>query len=485
MRKRGFFIIGEKMCDTKGKKRAFISISSDEDESESKYHDDDDDYDECYEDINASTSCDEQDVSDSDDDCNAGDDVDDVDKEEAICNKVIRLLTEGSQLQELNLTECKTYLRKLKLRLSGTKAECINRIKEYWRLKDGNGEALYPRSSFNINCTGDVCKGDIVLFTQKVYQKFDKRKRSGNILGKRTIAGRITKESYGAAKQQHTFTIEVFWSKGIKKLAPLFPLLVKGRNLYRMRTYRQCWKNESERLVVLAEKHKRGAAAREVRARKKMKKSFTTAGKKEPGPGEGGSRLKPFSHQLSQSRSIEADKARGIRQHKYTQVKNVGANDHRKNSTVRRHKSNQITQSRRCESDRRHHDITHKNEVRVPPYQSSSTSSQSYTTSSGDYYHSRSEFERQRAHLSYPFERRTHSTRLPHSRPYVYDHSLRSPHSGRPYMDDHSLRSPHSGRPYVDDHIFSAVEHQRNNNISYPHFAYTNPIYDRGARNFS
>ncbi|XP_028070810.1 splicing factor YJU2-like isoform X1 [Camellia sinensis] len=64
------------------------------------------------------------------------------------------------------------------------------------RIKDGNAETLYPRSSFAINCTGDVCKGDVVLFTQKVYKKF----------GKRTIAGRVVKESYGAAKQQHTFT---------------------------------------------------------------------------------------------------------------------------------------------------------------------------------------------------------------------------------------------------------------------------------------
>ncbi|CAL5350305.1 unnamed protein product [Camellia sinensis] len=62
-------------------------------------------------------------------------------------------------------------------------------------IKDGNAETLYPRSSFAINCTGDVCKGDVVLFTQKVYKKF----------GKRTIAGRVVKESYGAAKQQHTF----------------------------------------------------------------------------------------------------------------------------------------------------------------------------------------------------------------------------------------------------------------------------------------
>lgn len=162
----------------------------------------------------------------------------------------------------------------------------------------------------------------------------------------------------------------------------------------------------------------------------------------------GGNCLKPFNHQLSQtSRSIEADKARGIHQHQNTQVKNVRANDHHKNSTVRQHKPNQSTQSRKFESDRRQHNRTHNNEVGVPTYQS-------YTTSSQDYYHTRSEFERQRAHLSYPFER-THTTRLPHS------------------------------RPYVDDHTFTAMEHRRFNNVTYPHYAYTNPIHDPGARSFS
>ncbi|THG11987.1 hypothetical protein TEA_018212 [Camellia sinensis var. sinensis] len=74
------------------------------------------------------------------------------------------------------------------------------RVKKNWLwIKDGNAETLYPRSSFAINCIGkgDVCKGDVVLFTQKVYK---------NRFGKRTIAGRVVKESYGAANQQHTFT---------------------------------------------------------------------------------------------------------------------------------------------------------------------------------------------------------------------------------------------------------------------------------------
>ena len=33
--------------------------------------------------------------------------------------------------------------------------------------------------------------------------------------------------------------VEVMWSSGVKKLSPLFPLLVKGRNLYKLKTYRQ------------------------------------------------------------------------------------------------------------------------------------------------------------------------------------------------------------------------------------------------------
>ncbi|KAF6162585.1 hypothetical protein GIB67_003131 [Kingdonia uniflora] len=172
-------------------------------------------------------------------------------------------------LQVLKIEECKLYLRKHELRLTGTKAVCIQRIQEHWRIKDGNGEKLYPRSSFRINCTGDVCQGDVVVFTQRVYEKFDEMKRSGNIMGKRTIVGRVVKESYGAAKQQHTFTVEVLWSKGVKRLPPLFPLLVKGRNLYRLRTYRQLWDNEAERSKVLDEKHKRGSEARNFRAMKK------------------------------------------------------------------------------------------------------------------------------------------------------------------------------------------------------------------------
>ncbi|KAJ8479414.1 hypothetical protein OPV22_023141 [Ensete ventricosum] len=210
----------------------------------------------------------EESISNEDDE---GDSVDKRSTDEERCNKVIDLLKRKRSLDTLKLEDCKSYLRKHGLRLSGTRSTCIKRILEHYRLKDGNGEKLYPRSSFVINCTGDVCKGDVVLFRQRVYDKFDKVSRSADIIGKRIISGRVVKESYGAAKQQHTFTVEVLWCKGKRALPPLFPLLVKGRNLYRLKTFRQRWSNELERSKVLAEKHQRGAAARRTRELSKAK----------------------------------------------------------------------------------------------------------------------------------------------------------------------------------------------------------------------
>ncbi|XP_039000002.1 uncharacterized protein LOC120125712 [Hibiscus syriacus] len=191
---------------------------------------------------------------------------DQTENDNSLCNQVIAILNEGGAFESLSLKELKAYLRNLGLLITGTKAVCQQRILEHWRIKDGNAEALYPKSSFLIDCSGDVCKGDVVLFTQKFYKKSDNMtRRHVRLLEKRTIAGRVVKESYGKAKQQHTFTVEVLWSKGTKKFPPLFPLLVKGRNLYKSRTYRQRWCDEAERRNVLSEKHKRGNAARLVK----------------------------------------------------------------------------------------------------------------------------------------------------------------------------------------------------------------------------
>ncbi|EEC82458.1 hypothetical protein OsI_26895 [Oryza sativa Indica Group] len=187
-----------------------------------------------------------------------------VDRGEASCRKIADLLRAGRNLDGIKLVDCKAYLKKNGLSQTGDLATCIERIVLHWRFKDRDPEKIYPRSSFCINCKGDVCRGDTVLFKQKVYEKSGKR--HSKCIGKRIVAGSVIKESYGKEKQQHTFTIQVFWSKGVGKLPPLYLLLVKGRNLYRMMTFRQPWLNEADRLKALDEKHSRGDAARRVRA---------------------------------------------------------------------------------------------------------------------------------------------------------------------------------------------------------------------------
>ncbi|XVE82756.1 hypothetical protein DITRI_Ditri16bG0031300 [Diplodiscus trichospermus] len=266
------------MADLKGKaKRSLISLSSseedDEPETEEEEEEEEDD------DISFSGSSGDETEEEEEEEETEGKNSEDnyrTENDESLCNRVIALLKEGSESESLSLKECKAYLRNHGLRITGTKAVCQQRILEHWRIKDGKGEAFYPISSFFINCTGDVCNGDVILFTQKVYEKFDKVTRCGRLLGRRTIAGRVVKESYGKAKQQHTFTVEVLWSKGRKKLLPLFPLLVKGRNLYKLKTYRQLWDDEAERRNVLAEKHRRGRAARLVKAMKEMRRKWSS-----------------------------------------------------------------------------------------------------------------------------------------------------------------------------------------------------------------
>ncbi|EOX91349.1 SAP domain-containing protein, putative isoform 1 [Theobroma cacao] len=291
------------MADSKKKgKRTFISLSSsseEEDELETEEEEEEEDYDDDHYENNSFSSSsgnetEEEEEEEKEEEGNESDDNGRTENDETLCNRVIDLLKEGGKLESLSLRQCKAYLRNHGLRITGTKAVCQQRILEHWKIKDGNAEALYPRSSFFINCTGDVCKGDVVLFEQKVYEKFNKVTRHGRLLGRRTVAGKVVKESYGKAKQQHTFTelfrplmtlsassmffmqkVEVLWSKGIKKLPSLFPLLVKGRNLYKLKAYRQRWSDEAERRNVLAEKHRRGKAARLVKAMKKSKKKWT------------------------------------------------------------------------------------------------------------------------------------------------------------------------------------------------------------------
>jgi hypothetical protein len=70
------------------------------------------------------------------------------------------------------------------------------------------------------------------------------------------ITGKIVKDSYGAEKQQHTFTLNL--DTGLK-------MLIKGRNLYANGVYRKPWPDESARGAIQYEKHTRGDRARRAR----------------------------------------------------------------------------------------------------------------------------------------------------------------------------------------------------------------------------
>ena len=115
---------------------------------------------------------------------------------------------------------------------------------------------------YTINCTGDVCVGDVVRFTEAVFDGSFRRPRH---VGDRTLTARVVSDSYGSDRQQHTFTLEVLGCEGTQPVAVGSRVRRKGRNVYRNGTWRAAWDNESERGAALNEKHTRGDAARAAR----------------------------------------------------------------------------------------------------------------------------------------------------------------------------------------------------------------------------
>lgn len=103
---------------------------------------------------------------------------------------------------------------------------------------------------YTINCTGDCVTGDEIAY-------FNPGKSNDRQYGK------IVADSYGQAKQQHTFTIEA--ENGDK-------ILIKGRNLYKMGVYRKSWQDESKRTEAIKEKHENGNKARKERQERKETK---------------------------------------------------------------------------------------------------------------------------------------------------------------------------------------------------------------------
>ena len=117
-------------------------------------------------------------------------------------------------------------------------------------------------AEFTIDATGDACVGDEILFSEAV---FSGSYRNAKYLGDRRIAARIVKDSYGADRQQHTFSLVVIASDGVEPLAGGATTRRKGRNVYRNRTMRKRWTDEASRKAALDDKHARGSAARSAR----------------------------------------------------------------------------------------------------------------------------------------------------------------------------------------------------------------------------
>lgn len=121
-------------------------------------------------------------------------------------------------------------------------------------------------SAFEYDCTGDVCRGDTILFSEAVFGGGHRRPKH---LGERRIVARVIGDSYGAQRQQHTFTLEVLASEGVQPLDAGTRTTRKGRNVYRNECRRMPWADESARREALNEKHARGDASRAERAERR------------------------------------------------------------------------------------------------------------------------------------------------------------------------------------------------------------------------
>ena len=106
---------------------------------------------------------------------------------------------------------------------------------------------------YNIEATGDCVIGDRVCFERAT---FSGSYRRPVFSGVERVKGTIVRDSYGADKQQHTFTLRLDDGR---------ETLIKGRNLYKNGVWRKPWDDPAERGKAQDEKHARGDAARKAR----------------------------------------------------------------------------------------------------------------------------------------------------------------------------------------------------------------------------
>lgn len=110
--------------------------------------------------------------------------------------------------------------------------------------------------------TDDVVTGDMICWTETVFEGSYRRAKP---VGERKITAIVKRDSYGAAKQQHTFTLEVVECSGRDPIEVGARIWRKGRVIYRNGVERCLWWNETNRIIAADEKHARGDEAREQR----------------------------------------------------------------------------------------------------------------------------------------------------------------------------------------------------------------------------
>jgi len=105
----------------------------------------------------------------------------------------------------------------------------------------------------------DLTKGTRIRFTEPVFEGSYKKPR---FVGNRTIEGTILKDSYGAKRGQHTFTIEVHSAEGYDADNVKSKIRRKGRTVYKDAVVLEQPSNQAE---LAAEKHARAAVAKDAK----------------------------------------------------------------------------------------------------------------------------------------------------------------------------------------------------------------------------
>lgn len=116
-------------------------------------------------------------------------------------------------------------------------------------------------AEFVIDVAGDLVTGDVLAFSELVFEGSHRRPR---LVGRRELIARVVRESYGAGAGFHVFVLEVLACAGVAPLAPGSTIRRRGKTIHRFHPRRRRWEDEGRRAVVAAEKHARGDEQRRL-----------------------------------------------------------------------------------------------------------------------------------------------------------------------------------------------------------------------------